>query len=177
MPTRFGQRGLSLVEGLMSLVITTVALGLTVPSMTAWRERAAVASVASLIETDLQLARTTAITLNRVVHFSVSGTAAGTCYVIHTGSPNDCTCTASGTPHCVGEAQVVRSEFLATTPGPQLRANVRSLGFEPLRGMVTPTATFNVVASGGSQMNLVINIMGRVRACSPTSGGIMAVAC
>ena len=174
---RIHQQGLSLVESLATLVITSLTIGITAPSMTAWRERAQVDSVAGLVETDLQLARTSAIARNQIVHFTIGQDAAGSCYVIHTGGSQDCTCSATGTPQCVGGAQVLRLEHLPANQGAQLQANVKSMGFEPLRGMVTPTATLRVTSLKGRQVNLVINVMGRVRSCSPTPGSATNAAC
>ncbi len=39
--------------------------------------------------------------------------------------------------------------------------------FDPVRGTTTPTATVRVVAADGRAIHQIVNIMGRVRACSP----------
>ena len=48
-----------------------------------------------------------------------------------------------------------------------LTANVRSIAFDPLRGTTTPAATVRVAARDGAAVHQVVNIMGRVRSCSP----------
>ena len=47
---------------------------------------------------------------------------------------------------------------------------------DPLKGTVTPTSTMRVVGHDGREIHKVINIMGRVRTCSPGArvGGVPA---
>jgi type IV fimbrial biogenesis protein FimT len=39
--------------------------------------------------------------------------------------------------------------------------------FDPMHGTSTPTGTVRVVGAGGHEVRHVINVMGRVRTCSP----------
>jgi type IV fimbrial biogenesis protein FimT len=48
-----------------------------------------------------------------------------------------------------------------------VQANVASILFDPLHGTSTPTGTLRVVADSGRAVHHVVNIMGRVRTCSP----------
>jgi type IV fimbrial biogenesis protein FimT len=64
----------------------------------------------------------------------------------------------------------LRAEHLAAGERPQVESNVRSVVFDASRGTSTPTGTFRVVGRDARAVHLVVNIMGRVRACTPTPG-------
>jgi type IV fimbrial biogenesis protein FimT len=49
----------------------------------------------------------------------------------------------------------------------QLSVNVGSILFDPIKGTSTPTGTLRLVASDDRAVHLVVNLMGRVRTCSP----------
>jgi type IV fimbrial biogenesis protein FimT len=44
---------------------------------------------------------------------------------------------------------------------------VASMRFDPLHGTSTPTGTLRVVGANERAIHHVVNIMGRVRSCSP----------
>jgi type IV fimbrial biogenesis protein FimT len=44
---------------------------------------------------------------------------------------------------------------------------VASVLFDPLHGTSTPAGTWRVIGTGGRAVHHVINVMGRVRSCSP----------
>jgi type IV fimbrial biogenesis protein FimT len=46
-------------------------------------------------------------------------------------------------------------------------ANVGSIAFDPTRGTSTPAGTVRFVATNGHVIHQVVNVMGRVRSCSP----------
>ena len=46
--------------------------------------------------------------------------------------------------------------------------SIASLTFDPVKGTVTPTATIALENRNRQGLNLVINVMGRVRSCTPT---------
>jgi type IV fimbrial biogenesis protein FimT len=50
----------------------------------------------------------------------------------------------------------------------RLKSNSRSVLFDPTRGTSTPTATVQLTARNGTAIHQVMNVMGRVRSCSPT---------
>jgi type IV fimbrial biogenesis protein FimT len=54
----------------------------------------------------------------------------------------------------------------------QVAANSGSMLFHPDRGTVTPTGTIRLQGNSGDSIQLVVNVMGRVRSCSPK--GIVA---
>lgn len=168
--TLHSQSGLTLVENAIVLAITSLTLGLAVPSFDQIRSRVHLRATAAQLGTDLQLARSTAVALNRVVRVTFDADHSGSCYVVHTGGPQQCTCETTGSPACTEGAQVLRAVSVPVSTGLSLTSNSRSIGFEPVQGMVTPTATMSTRSRSNEQINVVVNIMGRVRTCSPTEG-------
>jgi type IV fimbrial biogenesis protein FimT len=163
------QRGASLVEALVVLVIVAITLGAALPSFAGLRDRQRLESLAAQLETDIHHARSLAVARNQVLRLGF-GTGAGPgCYVLHTGSsPTQCSCGGSdGAATCSGGAEALRSVALAPADGLQLQANVSAMAFEPLRGTVTPTGTLRLANGRGERVHLVVNLMGRVRACTP----------
>jgi len=169
------QRGLSLVEMLCSLAITLVLLGGALPMVNELRAGQALAATASLLETDLHYARTLAISNGRPVRLSLQVLTNGrTCYAVHTGPANACRCEGNGRSQCEGDAKLLRLEDQAGSHGVRIGPVGRSILFDGLKGTITPTATLQVTAPDGRSIHQVINIMGRVRSCTPggTVGGL-----
>lgn len=162
--------GFTLTESMVALTVTLVALGSAVPGFEAARERRHLEGVAAQLETDLQLTRSEAVAMNRTLRVSFDSDAAGACYIVHTGSARQCRCGTTA-PVCEGGAMALRSVRVAAASGVTLAANVGSMVFAPLEGTVTPTATMRVVGRDGREIRQVINIMGRVRTCSPAAPG------
>ncbi len=166
---RRGQFGTSMVEMLTVASIAAVLVGAAAPNLIDLRDRQRLLSLTSAVETDLQQARSLAVSLNQVLRMSF-GTGAGQgCYVLHTGSnAQQCRCGEQpGDSVCTGDAVALRSVTLAADQGVQLLANVSAMAFEPHRGTVTPAGTVRVQQQDGRSVRLVVNIMGRVRACTP----------
>jgi type IV fimbrial biogenesis protein FimT len=162
------QRGWTLVEGLISLSVTAIALGAAVPGFDAARERRHLDGAAAQLETDLQLARSLAVLHNRTVRVGFRTDSSGSCYVVHSSGPGACTCDASGTATCTGGAEALRSMAYGSNLPITLTSNAASMAFEHVRGTVTPTSTVRITGQGRA-VHVVTNIMGRVRTCSPTS--------
>jgi type IV fimbrial biogenesis protein FimT len=170
------QRGWTLVEALISLSVTAIALGAAVPGFDAARERRHLDGAAAQLETDLQLARSLAVLHNRTVRVGFHADSAGSCYVVHSGGPGACTCDASGAASCSAGAEALRSMAYPSDLPITLTSNAASMAFEHLRGTVTPTSTVRITGRGGA-VHVVTNIMGRVRACSPTAAAPGYPAC
>ena len=108
-----------------------------------------------------------AVARNAPVRISFESGAGGSCYVIHTGSANQCSCAADGSAICQGNAQAERSVRFDASGALSIKSNSRSMLFDPMKGTSTPTATIQVTARSGAAIHQVMNIMGRVRSCSP----------
>jgi type IV fimbrial biogenesis protein FimT len=163
------QRGVSLIETLMVLAVTAVSLGAALPGLEDLRQRRHFDGVAAQLETDLHMARGLAVAQNRSVRISFKADAAGTCYVVHTGPANACTCNLDGTASCSAGEIAMRSVRLGLTEAVQLRSNVPSILFDSAKGTSTPTGTLRLMGKDQRAVHLVVNIMGRVRSCSPDS--------
>jgi type IV fimbrial biogenesis protein FimT len=48
-----------------------------------------------------------------------------------------------------------------------VRSASKSLTFDPVKGTVTPTATLRVEARDGRAIHQIVNLLGRVRSCTP----------
>lgn len=169
-PTCFGraqrQRGLTLIEAATVTGIVAVLVGITLPSFSELTQRRQVEGTAAQLETDLQLARSEAVARNESVRLAFARGAHGSCYVMHSGPAGSCTCDGGGTVVCTPDAQVLRSVHQAAGFPVQIQSNSASLLFDAVKGTVTPTATMRVQAPVGN-IHQVVNVMGRVRSCSP----------
>jgi type IV fimbrial biogenesis protein FimT len=159
------QAGTSLVESAIVLAIVATLAGTVLPGWKDARERRLLDAASAQVATDLRLARSLAVAQGSPVRLSVLATQA--CYVVHTGSPRACSCNATGAATCSGDAQALR---VATLPGAgrvTLSSSSASMLFDAERGTVTPTGTLRLRLADGRAVHHVVNIMGRVRTCSP----------
>jgi type IV fimbrial biogenesis protein FimT len=178
-PTRRGLHrraiGLSMVEMLCSLAITLVILGGALPMCRELRASQALQATAALLETDLQYARSLAVTGRRSIRLSVQALdSGGSCYLVHTGAAQACRCAGHGRAQCEPGAELLRLVEQDLPAGITLAPVQRSILFDGDKGTVTPTATLKVTDRDGRAIHQVINIMGRVRSCVPAGslGGL-----
>jgi type IV fimbrial biogenesis protein FimT len=163
------QLGVTLIEAMMVVAVVSIAIGTALPSLASLRQRADLTGVAAQVETDIQFARSQAVALNRTVQLTLRESSDGTCYFVHTGPAADCTCSprAASPASCAGPAELLRAVSFAA-PGPvQVRSASKTLTYDPFKGTVTPTATLRVEGKNGQAVHQVVNLLGRVRSCSP----------
>jgi type IV fimbrial biogenesis protein FimT len=158
--------GVSLIECSVVTAITAIVVGTALPGFQEARQRRQLEGIAAQLETDLQLARAEAVARNEGVRVAFSRGAHGSCYVMHTGAAGACSCTGGGAASCEPGAEPLRSVHLAADSPVQLRSNSGSLQFDAVKGTVTPTATLRAQSAIGS-LHLVVNVMGRIRSCTP----------
>lgn len=161
------QRGFTLIELSVVTSVLAVVVSSIAPSFTGSVERRHVQGVATQLETDIQYARSTAGATGQALRISFQSGAGASCYVLHSGAANACACDAQGVAHCTGDAEVIRTVHLPSSVAVQLQSNVRSMLFNPARNTVTPAGTLRVTGSSGAAVHHVVNIVGRVRSCSP----------
>lgn len=161
------QRGLSLIEAIMTTAVLAVTTGTALPNLMGMAQRHRLEGATAQLETELQYARSLAVTDRRAVRFSFTADGAGSCYVIHTGGPGACRCEGE-TAVCTGDASAIRTVAHGAANGLRVSSNSASFMFDPTRGTVTPTATIELGNARGDALRLVVNILGRVRACTPT---------
>jgi type IV fimbrial biogenesis protein FimT len=161
------QRGITLVEACVVLAITAVLASTAAPSLRSFIDTRRIDRAATTLATDIQFTRTEAVARNQALRLSLHAMADGSCYVIHSGAAAQCTCNAAGPALCINGAQEIRTVILPTTDRVSLLANVSSVLFDPLHGTSTPTGTLRVVGADARAVHHIVNIMGRVRSCSP----------
>lgn len=161
------QAGVTLVETTVVASVLAVVTGLAVPSFQDAIQRRHLEGAAAQLETDIHYTRMLAVARNAPMRISFESTAGGSCYVIHTGAADQCRCAEAGVAVCQGAAQAERSVFFPAGGPVRLQSNSRSMVFDAIKGTSTPTATMQLTARNGMTVRQVMNIMGRVRSCSP----------
>jgi type IV fimbrial biogenesis protein FimT len=160
-------RGVTIVEALLTLSTLAFTLSAGLPGLGEARARRQLEGTAAQVTADIGHARSLAVSLGAAVRFTVQQDQGGSCYVIHTGSSSSCTCSSQGSSTCQSGAQVLHLVNLDATQAVRMGTNSRSMLFDPNRGTITPTGTITLIAADGKALNLVVNIMGRVRSCAP----------
>lgn len=161
------QRGITLIETAAVSAVLAVAAGSAVPSFSKVLERRAVEGTATQLATDLYYVRSQAVARNESVRISFGAAGAEGCYVIHTGAADECTCAPNGPAVCSGAAEELKTVLLPASGRVRVQSNTASMLFHPVRGTTTPAGTLRVIGAQGQEVRHVVNIMGRVRSCSP----------
>ena len=160
------QRGVSLIECAIVTAIVALAAGLALPSFHELRLQRQLEGVAAQLETDMQLTRAEAVARNEGLRLAFVDDSSGSCYVVHTGLKGACQCAGTGATVCTAGAEALRSVHLPPDAAVHLRSNSASMLFDPEKGTVTPTGTVKARSAAG-HLHLVVNVMGRIRACTP----------
>jgi type IV fimbrial biogenesis protein FimT len=161
------QRGVTLIEACMVIAVAGVLVGTTAPALQDLIETRRVSGTAAQLATDIQWVRSEAVLRNTPVRLSFHVAADATCWIAHTGSANQCRCDVAGPAVCTGGAEGIKTVRLPAGENVALQANVASMLFDPLHGTSTPTGTLRIVGVHGREVQHVVNVMGRVRSCSP----------
>ena len=166
-PTRSAQRGLSLIECCVTLAIASVLVGTAVPSFDSQLKTRRLDGTAAELAVDLHYVRSEAVSRNEGVRIGFQTVAGGHCTVIHTGVAGVCPCDSNGVAQCASGATALKTVFHPADRGVSVQSNVASMRFDPTTGTVTPAGTVRITAADGRAVHHVVNIMGRVRSCSP----------
>ena len=161
------QRGVTLIEACIVMAVTAILATTAAPAMQELIATRRLDGAATQLATDVQFVRSEAVARNTPVRISFHATADGSCYVVHTGSVSQCDCVAAGPAQCTGDARQIKTVRVAAADHVSLQPNVSSLLVDPLHGTVSPTATLRVIGTNSRAVHHVVNVMGRVRSCSP----------
>lgn len=164
------QRGFSLIEAGMVIAVSAVLAASATPGMQDLIAARRLDSAATQLASDIHLVRSAAIARGQALRLSFLPRSGGSCYVIHTGAANACACADDGPAVCHGAAREIKTVNLSDSDRLQLSANVASVLFDPMHGTSTPTGTLRLVGANGREVRHIVNILGRVRSCSPAPG-------
>lgn len=161
------RRGLSLVELMCCLSVTASLLGTAVPGLSELQMRQRLKLAAAELAADVNLARSSAVVQGRPVRLTWQATPAGSCYMLHSGNAAQCSCDASGVARCDADADLLRTALLPQRDTITLSAATHSVLFDGRKGTVSPTVTFKLTDGRGRSIHQIVNILGRLRSCSP----------
>jgi type IV fimbrial biogenesis protein FimT len=161
------QCGITLIEAAIALAVAAIVAATAVPALAAYIDIRRLDGVAMRLQADLREARALALQRGSGVRLTLHHAAWGDCYVVHTGAANQCRCVEQGAASCDDGALALKTVQLPAGGRIGVAANVASLRFDPLHGTATPAGTLRVVATGGRAVHHVVNVLGRVRSCTP----------
>ncbi len=170
------QSGVTLIETSVVAAIAAVLMSVVSPSFDGLIENRKLDGVASNLQADIQFVRQQAVLRHQPLRLSFYSGNETSCYVAHTGNHGDCSCDASGNVACIAPVQHLKTVAFSSADNVAVQANVSSILFDPLHGTSTPTGTLKVVAKSGRAVHHVVNVMGRIRSCSPQSKAGAALA-
>lgn len=172
------QRGVTLLECTITVAVVAILVGAGVPTWLDTLAQHRVSGHAHELATDLRFLRSHSVLRSEGLRISFREDAGGTCYVIHRGPAKDCQCASDGSAQCTaGPADIVKAVAWPASGGVRLQSNVASMHFEPRLGIVSPTGTLRIEGDRGHALRHVVNLMGRVRTCSPGGAGLGHPAC
>ncbi|MBX3618790.1 MAG: GspH/FimT family pseudopilin [Rhizobacter sp.] len=161
-------RGFTLIELAATVAVASIVMTAAVPSLNRWVDDQRLNGVAGELASDLQYARSEAVLRNEAVRVSFHGDAEHRqCYLVHTGAADQCHCGDDLPAHCDGEAQALKVVMLDPESPLRLVSNAASVLFAPEHGTASPAALVRVIGRHEHAVQHVVNIMGRVRSCSP----------
>ena len=149
-------RGFTLLEALIVIVISSLLLGLGIPSFQGILERNRMMQAAESVRSDLQLARTEAVKRNTNIRVSYDTDA--WCYGIN----DDSTACACSTANDCGIKAISGAQFNDVDMD-----SAGSTTFNFMRG--TANASRVCLSTDDYQLKVVVNNMGRVKICNPPS--------
>ena len=190
------QRGFSLIELMVGIVILGVLMAMAVPRFSDWLRNARIRSSAEAIQNGLQLARAEAVRRNATVRFQLVSAIDDTCALATTGphwvvSMDNPAGQCATAPSDTAAPRIIQMRNRAEgSQQTQVAAGQSAFVFNGL-GRLIPVPAANVaidvssttggtcVASGGSLrcLRLVVSVGGQIRMCDPALPAGDAQAC
>jgi len=161
------QHGISLVECAVAVAVAAITLSTAAPGFASFIEKRRIDGVAAQLAADIHFARSEAARRQATVRLSLKADANSSCWIVHTGAARDCRCDATGNPVCDAGLEALKATRLPAGERIVVSGNVASMLFDPLHGTSTPAGTLKVSGASGRAVQHVVNVMGRVRTCSP----------
>lgn len=161
--------GFTLIETSITLALVAVMMGIATAGFSTVLERQRLHGTAAELASDLHWLRSQSQARNEALRLSLHNTASGICTVVHTGNRSDCRCADSGPAVCDGGAEALKTSHWPLRERISVQSNVSSMLFDPAQGTVSPTGSIRIVDSRGQGITHVVNVIGRVRSCSPSA--------
>ena len=170
-PHRCVHRGFTVIELMTVLVIAGVLLSLAIPSFRELLARNRVEGVAAELSTDLQYARSEAVSRNVPVGL-IAGANCYTVFVVGTTPATSCTTLGTGGV----SIKAVTIDVAATSLAFASNGGQAFIQFDPVRGMATDAGGANdwsgfvnvSTTVGNWQLRADVTNFGRAKACSPS---------
>ena len=170
--TPAAQRGFTLIESAITLALMAILVCSAAPDLAATLERQRLTGAATQLASDVQWLRSEAVLRNETLRLSFFDSAGGSCYVLHSGARNQCQCDGqSASAVCTADAVALKTVALSASARIGVQANVGSMVFDPLHGTATPAGTLTVSGASGRAIRHVVNVLGRLRTCTPATPG------
>lgn len=163
------QRGLTLVELLITIAIAAILLTAAMPSFNAWIQNARIRTTAELLQNDLQLARVEAVRRNQSVIFSLG--AANNSWIVAASAVDGTNELIQSKSSAEGSTNVT----LTMTPANAVSATFDELGRIIANADGTPALTQIVTSVPASilpvgemrALTVKISTGGRIQTCDP----------
>lgn len=196
-PHRSGRgAGFTLVELLIVVALAALVLGLAAPSFTSFIQMQRLRGINAQLVTDIQFARSEAVSRNMPVHMRFQASAGMTCYMMYTRTDPTlnvkCDCLAAEGARCTDastrevrtvQVPVDRSVFVSAAVNP-----ADNFSFDPRTGgMVYGAVDFigptpdeylvDVYIDGARKLRDKVGLAGRMKVCKPTGSTMSEPAC
>jgi type IV fimbrial biogenesis protein FimT len=172
-------KGLTLIELLVVITLFAILLAVSVPSIRDLVVKQRLKSINAELVTDLQYARSTAVSRNKPIYVQFSSNSAMSCYVVFVYSfTGNCDCTRTPGSACVSGSEELRTVQVALSTDVQFSPSASSgiaINFSSdgmrLANAGTTIADFQISmtrASGAAgQIRTTLSPTGRPSACTP----------
>jgi type IV fimbrial biogenesis protein FimT len=193
MRRRWAALGFTLVELMVVVAIGGVLIALVGPSFRRMIETQRVQSINSQLVTDLQFARTEAVSKNARVRITFRSNATQSCYTMYTYTSNAFQCNCLNTPACntafgmteIRTVSVRKDTGVTLVPGPGMPIE---FAYEPVTGALykIPTDFFSppltqyltrTYIDTERTLHTVVSLTGRPTVCAPTGSKMRTAAC
>lgn len=160
-PFRFAQRGVTLIELMIAIIIVSILLSIALPNFGAWIQNAQIRTATESIQNGLQLARAEAVRRNEPVSF-ILGTGSGWTVSTVAGTPIQSRTSGEGSSNVT----------IVVTPGGATTATFNALG-RLTNPAAAPTQidldvpTSILPASQSNELRINITSGGQIRSCDP----------
>jgi type IV fimbrial biogenesis protein FimT len=175
---RAGTGGWTLIELLVVMTLTSLLLAISLPSFESFLQRRRLDGLSAQLISDLQFLRSSTVAQHTGLRLRLQDNSGGSCYLIHTGAADACSCSADGQAQCQAGTELLRMVFVPASSRLAVQGNVNSMRVDPRLGTFSPAGSIEVRNTSGSiGLRHVVNILGRVRLCASAGDWAGVPAC